>query len=197
MYKKVIGFGVLIVLIALMITNYIDQQKVEEEESNLYDVTGDTGAQGAMISSGDTTGIEVGETAPNIELETVDGETFSLTDLRGKKVILNFWATWCPPCREEMPEMQKFYDEHKDEVEVVAVNLSDTENNLQDVPDYISQYGYTYPIPMDKEGTVASAYSVITVPTTYFIGTDGVVQQARKLGPMDYEFMEEMVEALN
>src|SRR5690625_7728587 len=71
-------------------------------------------------------GLEKGNLAPDFELETVEGETVSLSDFRGEKVLLNFWATWCPPCRAEMPDMQKFHENHEIGV-ILAVNLTETE----------------------------------------------------------------------
>jgi len=189
----------LLVLIGFLIGNFIEQKSSEKADSgkNLYDVTGDTSVTGGAIAPKESIGIEQGSTAPDFELETLDGETLKLSDLRGKKVILNFWATWCPPCREEMPAMQKYFDEHKDEVVIVAVNMTDRDTNEEAVHDYINEFNFTYPIPMDREDEVSKAYGVINVPTTYFIGTDGVVQQPRRSGPVDYDYIDEMVNKLN
>ncbi|MBM7598446.1 thiol-disulfide isomerase/thioredoxin [Virgibacillus halotolerans] len=199
MSKRIIGIVVLVVLVGIVTFNIV--QKNEDKQTDRgpdeYDVSGDPDVEGAMITSpGADDGIELGNMAPDFELETLSGETLKLSDLQGKKVILNFWATWCPPCKVEMPEMQEFYDEHGDDVEIVAVNLTSSETNEKKVHDYIDEHKYTYPVPLDKDSEVGDTYMAITVPTTYFIGTDGKVQQPKKVGPMTYEFMEEMLDEL-
>jgi len=195
MIKKIIGVSVIAVLIGVVAINIMEQSN---DTANEYNMTGNTNAEGEYIVSGDLEdiGIQAGNKAPDFELETLSGEQLKLSDLQGKKVILNFWATWCPPCKEEMPEMQEYYDEHQDEVEILAVNLTDSESDVQTVSDYIEEYSYTYPIPLDKEATVSEEYKIFSVPTTYFIDTEGIVQQSR-IGPMTYEFMDETVNSLN
>jgi thiol-disulfide isomerase/thioredoxin len=191
----------LIVLVGIVVLSVVKDNEEDQSKNgpDEYDVSGDTDAEGATITSpsDDDDGIEVGDMASDFELETLAGEKLKLSDLKGKKVILNFWATWCPPCKVEMPEMQKFYDEHSDEVEIVAVNLTGTETGDKKVQDYIDKYKYTYPIPLDKDSKVSNTYMAITIPTTYFIGTDGKVQQPKHVGPMNYGFMEEMLDKLD
>ena len=77
-----------------------------------------------MIASN---GIEIGKSAPDFELTKLDGTNVKLSDLKGKKVILNFWATWCGPCQQEMPDMEAFYKEHKENVEILAINYTPSE----------------------------------------------------------------------
>ncbi len=201
MYKRIISVVVLIVLVGIVVLSVVKDNEEDQSKNgpDEYDVSGDTDAEGATITSpsDDDDGIEVGDMASDFELETLAGEKLKLSDLKGKKVILNFWATWCPPCKVEMPEMQKFYDEHSDEVEIVAVNLTGTETGDKKVQDYIDKYKYTYPIPLDKDSKVSNTYMAITIPTTYFIGTDGKVQQPKHVGPMNYGFMEEMLDKLD
>jgi len=196
MVKKILGVAVITILIVIAAINIFDQKNdTADSEENEYNVTGDTNTEGAYIISDDV-GLKEGNKAPDFELETLSGETIKLSDLEGKKVILNFWATWCPPCREEMPEMQKFYDEYQDEVEIIAVNATATETKEQDVYDYMDEFSYTYPILLDQSGDVTEEYEVLTMPTSYFIGTDGKLQQPVHMGPMNYKFMEERVRDL-
>lgn len=197
MYKQIFGVAVLLVLATILIVNFVQNDANQANgNSNEYDVSGDTNIKGAAIVPPGSTGIEPGKMAPDFELESLDGETLKLSDLRGKKVILNFWATWCAPCRVEMPEMEKFHKEYKDEVVIVAVNLTGSETKEKKVYDYIDKYNYTYPILLDKNSEVSNTYQAISIPTTYFIGTDGKVQQPRRIGPMTYEFMEKMMNSL-
>ncbi|OZU90219.1 cytochrome C biogenesis protein [Virgibacillus indicus] len=198
MYKQIIGTVIILGLAGIVLFNFVQQTKESSEPNgpNAYNVSGDVSTEGGAIAPVESAGLEPGEIAPDFELETLEGETVKLSDYKGKKVILNFWATWCPPCREEMPEMQEFHDTYGDNVEMLAVNLTGSESNVKKVQEYIDEFNYTYPIPLDKESAVGDEYRVISVPTTYFIGTDGKIQQPRKVGPMTYDFMEEMANSL-
>jgi thiol-disulfide isomerase/thioredoxin len=193
MIKQILGVGLILVLTGIVIFNYVSDQSTTTDH---YEDQGDVFIDDENMPE-EAAGIEPGEMAPDFELESLSGDTFKLSDLRGKKVILNFWATWCGPCREEMPEMQDFYDNNED-VEILAVNLLETESDESDVEEYIDQFEYTYPILLDRNSDVSDAYKgAVAVPTTYFIGTDGTIQHPRKIGSMSYEFMEEMVETMD
>jgi len=195
MIKQILGIGLIVVLAGVVIFNYVSDQSTTGTDN--YDDQGDVFIDEENMPE-EAAGIEPGETAPDFELETLDGDKIQLCELRGQKVILNFWATWCGPCREEMPEMQEFYDNNKDEVEILAVNLLDTETNDSDPEEYIEEFQYTFPVLLDGNGDVSKAYKgAVAVPTTYFIGTDGTIQHPRKIGAMNYEFMEEMVDSMN
>lgn len=197
MLKKIVGITVIIVLAGIVLFNYVQQRNEVSKEDNEYNVSGDTDAEGGAISSIEKDKVlQPGDTAPDFQLETLSGDTLKLSDLRGKKVILNFWATWCPPCRKEMPAMQDFYNEHKENVEVVAVNLTDSEKKEKDVHKYINKYDYTYPIPLDRKSKARNMYQVFSVPTTYFIDTKGKIHQV-KPGPMTYEFMKDTINSAN
>lgn len=193
MTKKTIGFIISILLIATMVVMMV-KSNIEENEpiENVGEVSG----------SGDTpvqvAGLDQGDTPPDFELETMSGEVVKLSDLKGKKVILNFWASWCGPCKAEMPHMEKYYKQHKESsnVEIVAVNLTSAERRgLDGVTEFIDSYGLTFPIPLDKDGKVSGDYSVITIPTTFFLGTDGKLSQ-KIIGPMDESMIEELVNNL-
>ena len=117
-------------------------------------------------------GIEIGKSAPDFELTKLDGTNVKLSDLKGKKVILNFWATWCGPCQQEMPDMEAFYKEHKENVEILAVNYTPSEKvGEEKVSNFIKEKGITFPVLLDKNIDVTTAYKVITIPTSYFIDT--------------------------
>jgi peroxiredoxin len=139
------------------------------------------------------TGISKGNIAPEFELMSLDGSRARLSDFRGKKVLLNFWATWCPPCREEMPEMEKFHKDNKNKKSVIiGINLTTSESSVSDVENYINQEEITFKILLDKEGKVASIYRPISIPTTYFIDSNGVIRKTF-IGPMSYKMMQDFM----
>lgn len=140
-----------------------------------------------------TVGLEKGNLAPDFELRTVDGKAMKLSGLRGKKVIVNFWATWCPPCRLEMPEMEKFYTKNKNEgIEILAVNLTKAEKRRADVPAFMEAYGITFPVLLDENSDAARLYEVSSIPASFIIDTQGVIRE-KIVGPMTYDSMKEML----
>lgn len=142
-------------------------------------------------------GIQKGYMAPDFELETMNGELTKLSNYRGKKVILNFWASWCPPCKAEMPNIEKFYKENKDHnVIVLAVNLTTTEKNKNNVQQFIKDQGLTFPILLDEQGKEGKLYQTFTIPTSYIIDPKGIVQQ-KFIGPMSKEIIETLVSKIN
>ncbi|MGE7890107.1 TlpA family protein disulfide reductase [Bacillus cereus] len=142
-------------------------------------------------------GIEIGKVAPDFELAKLDGTKVKLSDLKGKKVILNFWATWCGPCQQEMPDMEAFYKEHKGNVEILAINYTPSEKGggEEKVSNFAKEKGITFPVLLDKNIDVTTAYKVITIPTSYFIDTKGVIQD-KFIGPMTQKEMEKRITKL-
>ena len=120
---------------------------------------------------------------PDFSLITPEGKKISLKDFRGKTIFLNFWATWCVPCREEMPAMEKLYQEYKDNNFVVlAVNVKDRK---QEAIAFIKDLKLTYPVALDPEAEVAQLYGAWGLPTTYLIGPKGE-GLARGWGPAEW-----------
>lgn len=192
MNKVILGILFLVILIVGMIGNFFNDNQTESDLLDEQQLSG-----GGMImpkEAADIQGVQPGETAIDFELETIDGEFVKLSDLQGEKVILNFWASWCPPCKKEMPEMQEFHDKYGDKVKIIAVNYRETDDK---VIEFLDEYQYTFTSLLDRDGTVGDDYGVLSLPTTYFIGTDGKIQQPRHIGPMTYEFMEDMMHTLN
>ncbi len=131
--------------------------------------------------------------APDFTLRTLDGKQVTLSDLRGRPVLINFWATWCPPCRLEMPAMQRVYERHKDEgLVILAVNYRETEEQVRP---FVEELGLTFSILLDRDGNVANQYRVLGLPTTYFVDRTGRVRQVR-VGAMSEDFMETNVQEL-
>lgn len=127
--------------------------------------------------------------APDFTLKTLDGKEVTLSELQGKKVILNFWATWCPPCRAEMPDMEKFYKEYKDKnVEILAINFTTSEKNPEDVKKFIKDFGITFPVLLDEENIVNDIYQPQGIPNSFFIDSKGVAQY-HIIGPVNYDSM--------
>lgn len=138
-------------------------------------------------------GLEKGKIAPDFELTTIEGETVRLSDYHGERILLNFWATWCPPCRAEIPDMQKLYDE--EDVVVLAVNMTTSETSVAAVSEFVSEFHMTFPVLLDDKGTVMNAYHIQVYPTTYMIDSNGVIQFI-SLGAMNHSQMLQLLEGM-
>lgn len=148
---------------------------------------------GEEITETDDVGTSKGEIAPDFELETIEGETVKLSDYRGKRVIVNFWATWCPPCRAEIPDLRKVYN--NTDVEILAVNLTDTEKNEDDIGPFVEDFKMNFPVLMDVNSDVAITYNVAAYPTSYMIDSDGHIQFIA-MGAMNYDLMMQELEKM-
>ncbi len=119
--------------------------------------------------------LSTGSSAPEFQLALLDGAAMRLSDLRGKVVVLNFWASWCAPCRWEMPAFERVWQEYKDKgVIFVGVAVADRE---QDAKAFAGEVGVTYSLGMDASGEIASAYQIVGLPTTYFIDRQGRISR--------------------
>lgn len=133
--------------------------------------------------------------APDFELTTLEGQPISLSDYAGKKVLLNFWATWCPPCNAEAPHLQTIYEQYAATgLEIIAVNVTSQEKgrSKESIPQFVQQYGLTFPIALDRHDEAASMYQILTLPTTYFIDEEGAIIE-KVSGPMDERLMHEIL----
>lgn len=128
---------------------------------------------------------EEGHLAPDFTLKTLEGNTVRLSDFRGKKVVLiNFWATWCPPCRLEMPTMQQIYSEYKERgVEILAVNIE--ADAKQEISDFVKELRLTFPILLDPDMKVLRKFRVIGLPVSVLIDRQGIIR-AKEIGYRDW-----------
>lgn len=137
---------------------------------------------------------QVGFAAPDFSLETLDGETVTLSDLRGQVVLVNFWATWCPPCRKEMPAIQQLYEQYQGQgFTVLAVDLQESK---AEVATFTAQMGLTFPILIDSGGQVFSQYGVRALPSTFFVDPNGIIQEIALGGPLSPAYLESQVVSL-
>ncbi len=135
-------------------------------------------------STAQTPAPQKGFHAPDFELETLTGETIKLSDLRGQAVLVNLWATWCPPCRAEMKSIETVYNEYKDQgFTVLAVNMTYQDDPLEIMP-FAKGQGLTFPILLDTTSEMANAYQLKSLPSSYFINRDGTINEVVIGGPM-------------
>lgn len=138
------------------------------------------GGAGASASGGLPPAPAVGHPAPDFSVRDTTGKTFKLSELRGTPVVLNFWATWCPPCQAELPELQAGSERLAGQVAIIGVNQGETPEEVKALAD---QLGLTFQMPLDETMDVSRAYSVRSLPTTFFVDRAGVIR-SMQIGPL-------------
>jgi peroxiredoxin len=134
--------------------------------------------------------------APDFTLETTKGEPVTLSDLRGQAVLINLWATWCPPCRAEMPAINKLFNEYKNQgFLVLAINMT-YQDNSSAVEPFVQENGLTFPILIEDTGKVADKYELRSLPTSFFIDRSGVIQEVVIGGPMSEALLRTRIESI-
>ena len=165
--KNIALVGVLIVIIAAVV---IIQNPFKKSET----ITGE-------LQNNENTGLDIDNLAPDFILKSLNGNNVQLSSFRGKKaVVVNFWATWCPPCREEMPAFEDMFVNNKDKLDILGVNLQESERAINN---FLLEIPVTYPLLLDPDKEVKELYNVFTQPVTYFIDKEGMIVD-KKFGPL-------------
>ncbi|HET7657369.1 MAG TPA: thiol-disulfide oxidoreductase ResA [Bacillales bacterium] len=138
-------------------------------------------------------GPAVGEKAPNFELQTLDGKSVKLSDFRGKGVLLNFWGSWCEPCKQEMPYLNAVYQQHMKGVVILGVDIGEPKLT---VSNFTSRNGIKFPILLDLDKTVTTAYNIGPIPTTYLIDKTGKIVKVIKTQMPDPGFIQKQLELI-
>ncbi|MEO4054224.1 redoxin domain-containing protein [Solibacillus sp. CAU 1738] len=187
MNKKNIGLILVLILVAIMLGTYITEQIEKSKQIKAESI----GREVELV------GAEKGKLAPDFTLQTLEGDTVSLSDYKGKKIVLNFWASWCPPCKAEMPHMQDYYKKYadKENVVILAANLTYEDGSKDKVQQFIDSFNITFPILMMGNKEVVNTYKVISLPSTFMIDTDGRIQH-QIVGPLDQASLKEYVHSL-
>ena len=168
-----------------------------EDSAGSPEVAAQLEAEGASIDLGVPSSLPIspypGNVAPDFILPQLDQEMLALSDFRGKPAVINFWATWCPPCRRELPALQAAYEAYRDEIGFVAVDVKEAAST---VAPFVDQLDLTFPVVIDSDGSVSDvAYEVRGLPTTLFLDAKGVVS-ARHIGPLDEDLIEDYLAPL-
>ena len=151
-------------------------------------------AVGAPLSSSPSP--REGFLAPDFTLDSLDGNKVTLSELHGKIVLVNIWATWCLPCRAETPALEKSYEQYKDSgVVILGVDLTN-QDSVSDVTAFVREFELTYPILLDRDGSVGNLYQIKGLPSTFFINREGIIRTVAVGGPMSETFIRSKIEAL-
>lgn len=157
------------------------------------------GISASLPGGTETPGIpapKAGFLAPDFTLNTLEGETVTLSALRGQAVIVNIWASWCLPCRAEMPALQTVYDEYADQgLALLAVNAT-SQDSVAAAAGFIAELGLDFPVLLDPDGEVGHLYQVSALPSTFFVYPDGTIAEVVIGGPMAEALLRTRVERL-
>jgi peroxiredoxin len=180
--KKLIG---IVLIFSFMMVVYLENMSLPV----MYDFEEETATPvNSKIAAADDEipdrlpGPKIGSNAPDFSLETLTGETVSLSDFRGKKVLINFWAAWCAPCTKELPALEAFKKARQNEIEVISINI-DPEDHAEE---FAKEAGITFPVLLDVNDQVNEEYQVISIPTTILIDEEGDVIN-KHIGALDEE----------
>ena len=175
MKKKTLASLSLIILFSVTLSSITNQKESVYKET---------------ITVANQTKAYEGQLAPNFKLKTLEGKTLKLSNFRGQTVLLNFWASWCPPCKSEIPDLNEFYLEHKMEnIVILSVNMTYAEKSVQKVQAFQNMYKIKFPIMLDESSDIAELYGIRTIPTSYLIDENGIIQK-RIIGPLQKERIE-------
>nr|WP_307340716.1 TlpA disulfide reductase family protein [Metabacillus malikii] len=197
MKKNSIAVVIIFLAVAIILVNLWKSFELNEQQTitgrDNSTINNEQKSEEKTIKGVDLAEVQEGKIPPDFQLNTLNGNTVKLSDYRGKKVILNFWATWCPPCKAEMPHMQNFYEKNKENgIEILAVNLTSMDNGVEAIQEFKNSYGLTFTIPLDETGDLGIQYQAFTIPTSYIIDTNGVISK-KIVGPMDEQTMEALI----
>ena len=135
--------------------------------------------------------------APDFTVYNADGSTATLKEKQGKPVFINFWATWCPPCRSELADINKAYETYGDKIEFMMIDLTDGYNGEDQpaVEAFVAENGYSFPVYFDLDSSAATAYGVRSIPTTVLVGADGTLLHTQ-MGAMSESQIEQLMQSL-
>lgn len=169
---KILIWGVIISLLGYIVIDFISgyRQEIEiiEQAVELTERTN-------LSPYHQPSGTNVGDLAYDFELVDMEGNIVRLSDFRGQKVFLNFWASWCPPCRIEAPHLKSFHENNDENAVVLGVNVTTSESNIDNVEKFIDEFDLPF-TNLYESNNISFIYNVMSMPTSYFIDSDGVIQ---------------------
>ncbi len=172
--KLMIGLLAFVILIAGASVLYSQLSKDFTPDSIVEDNTqGEVSGDSANETPNDDNSASQTQPAPDFTMEDMDGNAVKLSDFFGKPIVLNFWASWCGPCKAEMPDFEEVYNERGEEIQFLMVNCTGGRETLEAAKTFLDGSGYTFPVYFDTAAEGAMAYGTYSIPMTFFINSEG------------------------
>lgn len=172
--------------------NQVDMNDPPSSSNNFYENNGQIEKEVDIESK--NIGNAVGQIAPDFSLETLDDEVVHLSDYRGKKIILQFWTSWCPHCKKGFADMNKLHK--NEEIQVLGIDIFEREKSISDVVAVTEEYELSFPVLIDTDSRVQQIYGVSMFPTTYLIDSSGLIYQ-KFLGAVNADVLFEPLSRIN
>ncbi len=199
--KMLLGLGIFVVFLALAYTAYssLSEQYRPEPGGIVQESESKTPPDTSIDTENDSQENNQAPqktAAPDFKFYGTYGTAYKLSNFEGQPVVINFWASWCPPCRQEMPHFDEAYQTYKNEVVFLMVDLVDgkreTETSGQE---YVTQEGFSFPIYLDKDNQAGLIYGISTIPTTLFVDAEGYISQGYR-GPVTTKTLEKEIQKI-
>lgn len=160
-------------LVAIAVYNNLNNANNAAENNDAASGVNTPAQEQAKSASPAIAGVEIGNRAPDFTLQGLDGATYTLKNV-GKPVMINFWASWCGPCKIEAPEMTKLYEKYNGQVEIYAVNAT-SQDSPANAKEFADEFGFKFPVLLDEKGEVLDKYQIMGFPTSYFVDQNGII----------------------
>lgn len=181
--RKKILVGILLLAVILGGFYYLDSAGKAGQEAGGKSRQENGEKSGQAAGKSPAQGSHGAVVAPDFTLKDMDGKEVRLSDQRGKKVLINFWTTWCTYCREEMPLLQKFYEQSRDgKWQVLTINITSSEKGVSAVRSYLKANNYNFPVLLDEKGSVSALYGIRSIPASFILNEKGEIIKT-KVGP--------------
>lgn len=192
MWRNILSITIILILIGIVGWNQIDWNK--GENYNVVDVTGDTSVDGVAISPPNASRLKEGDIMLDIQLPSLENDVVSIYNGGTPLALVNFWATWCPPCKEEMPDLDQLQQDKSEQINIYAINVTNTETSEKKVIDFQEHHQFSFDILLDKDGAIYDYLKLVNLPVSFFVNTETYEIVKRVDGAMKYEDMVEIVE---
>ena len=177
MNQKTTVLILLLFIVLVFVVGKLVYDSIKDDYTPFYTQSDESRDTGSVSKSDENNKSEQENTAPDFSVLDYEGNIVSLSDFYGKPIIINFWASWCGPCRGEMPVFEELYKEFGEEVVFMMINLTDGKSEtVSSVKEFITDEGYTFPVYFDTEDSASTAYSINPIPHTFVINKNGNVE---------------------